>query len=99
MSLLGAQKAMKKQGIKTSEKAGTKTASGTRNSLCFNQIIAIRLPPLSLDPSLYLSVYDLNSWLGVNLTATLNLALMVCFSQVQRAGSGVWGHIHSGKIF
>lgn len=33
MSLHGAQKAMKKKGIKTSAKAGTKTASGTRNVL------------------------------------------------------------------
>lgn len=46
MSLHDAQKAMKKKGIKASAKAGTKTVSGTRNSLCFNQSIAIRLPPL-----------------------------------------------------
>ena len=47
MSLHGAQKAVKKQGIKASAKEGTKIVSGTRNSSCFNQSIAIRLPPLS----------------------------------------------------
>ena len=100
MSLHDAQKAMKKKGIKASAKAGTKTVSGTRNSLCFNQSIAIRLPPLSWDPSLYLFVYDQNSRAGSKIwLPTLNVAPMVWLSQVQRVGSGVWGHIHSGKIF